>query len=207
MPNNGLWSAGLFSINDTYAFSRLAAADGPYDIFKLTAAVNDADGATLISPVETNTTRVRFGRLNIANAYGSELLPLPVPVEAQYWAGSNFTTHTADTCTSINPASIVMSGYTQGLAACETFFQPNTAFALTNGRGTLTLRAPGAGNGGSVTLALNVGAAAPGSKTCLSATETNAIAGNLSGFGSVNPSARATFGVFKSPLIYRRENY
>jgi uncharacterized repeat protein (TIGR01451 family) len=207
MPNNGLWSAGLFPINDTYAFSRLAAPDGPYDAFKLTAAVNDADGATLIAPVETNTTRVRFGRLNITNAYGSELLPLPVPVEAQYWAGSNFTTHTADTCTSINPASIVMSGYTQGLAACETFFQPNTAFTVTNGRGTLTLRAPGAGNGGSVTLGLNLGTVVAGSKTCLSATATDTVSGSLPGFGTVNPTARATFGAFKTPLIYRRENY
>lgn len=27
------------------------------------------------------------------------------------------------------------------------------------------------------------------------------------GVGNTDPSARATFGVFKSPLIYRRENY
>ncbi|MFA7290769.1 MAG: DUF6701 domain-containing protein [Rhodocyclaceae bacterium] len=207
MPNNGLWSAGLFPINDSYAFSRLAAPDGPYDVFKLTAAVNDADGAALIAPVETNTTRLRFGRLRINNAYGSELLPLPLPVEAQYWSGSFFTTHAADSCTSIDPATIVMSGYTQGLAACETFFQPSAAFTLTNGKGALTLRAPGSGNAGSVTLGLNVGAAVPGSKTCLSASETNAAAGNLPGFGSVNPTARATFGAFKTPLIYRRENY
>jgi len=24
---------------------------------------------------------------------------------------------------------------------------------------------------------------------------------------NANPSARATFGIFKSPMIYRRENY
>ena len=27
------------------------------------------------------------------------------------------------------------------------------------------------------------------------------------GAGDVNPTARATFGLFRSPLIYRRENY
>ena len=209
MPTNTLWSAGQFPISDTYAFSRLAAADGPYDLFKLTAAVYDADYPSsnpLIAPTSTGTTRVRYGRLYLGNAYGSELLPLPVPVEAQYWAGTYFATHRDDNCTSINPSSIIMSGYTQGLAACETWFSPATALTLANGRGTLTLRAPGAGNAGSVALAENIGSSASG-KTCLSSTETNATAANLPGFGAVNPAARATFGVFKTPLIYRRENY
>jgi len=101
-----------------------------------------------------------------------------------------------------------MSGYTNGLAACETRFSPSAAATLANGRTRLTLAAPGAGNAGSVNLSLNIGSApVPGSKTCLSTTETNAGAANLPGFGAVLPAARATFGAFRTPLIYRRESY
>lgn len=209
MPNSALWNAGLFTINDTFAFSRLAAPDGPYDSFLLRAAVNDADGATLLAPTDTATTRVRYGRLSIASAHGSELLPLTIPVEAQYWhAGGYFATHRDDNCTVIDPSAIIMSGYTNGLAACETRFSPSAAATLANGRARLTLAAPGAGNAGSVNLSLNVGSApVPGSKTCLSPAETNAGAANLPGFGAVLPAARATFGAFRTPLIYRRESY
>ena len=73
------------------------------------------------------------------------------------------------------------------------------------GLSSLTLSRPGAGNSGSVDLSVNEGAAAAG-KTCLSASETNAVGGNVPWFGP-NLGARAAFGLYKAPLIYMRENY
>ncbi|WP_138513496.1 DUF6701 domain-containing protein [Rhodoferax bucti] len=213
MPNTALWSAGQMLINDTYAFSKLASPDGPYDSFKLKAAISDPDGATFLSATnETNTTRVRYGQMRLFNTYGSELLALPVPLEARYWNGSFYVTNTLDSCTTLNLSSVIMSNYVSnlptGLAACETQISPTTNQTLNGGKllsPGLVLSKPGAGNSGSVLLTLNVSATATG-KTCVSTTESNATAANLPWFGS-NPTARATFGVYKSPLIYLRENY
>lgn len=213
MPNTALWSEGQMLINNTYAFSKLTSPDGPYDSFKLQAAISDPDGATFLSATnETNTTRVRYGQVRLFNSYGSELLALPVPLEARYWNGSFYVTNTLDSCTTLNLSSVIMSNYVSnvspGLTACETQISPTTNQTLSEGKllsPGLVLSKPGSGNSGSVLLTLNVSPTATG-KTCVSTTESNATAANLPWFGS-NPTARATFGVYKSPLIYLRENY
>jgi hypothetical protein len=65
------------------------------------------------------TTRVRFGRLSLANASGSELVDLSVPVEAQYWNGSSFAVNTFDNLTTLANTNIVLGNY-QGLSAIAT---------------------------------------------------------------------------------------
>lgn len=210
MPSTANWSVGRFTINDIYAFARPAAPDGPFESYRLVASLSDPDGASLIGSAAqkaTNTTRIRYGRLQFGNAYGSELLPLPIPVEAQFWqTGGFYVTNRDDSCTTFNVSSVALSNPTQNLALCETWFSPTTAVTLAGGRSSLRLTAPGAGNSGSINLALNVGNAAAG-LTCLSNTPANATASNLPQFGATNPGGRATFGVRKAPLIYRRENY
>ena len=214
MPNTALWSAGLFTISDTYAFSRLASPDGPYDAFKLMASLSDPDGSSLIgtsAQKETNTTRVRYGRIKIGNAYGSELLDLAIPFEAQYWAsGGYYATNRLDTCTNFNISSLILSNFTQNLAACETQLSPTGVQTLASGKLALKLTKPGLDasnipNRGSVLLTLNTGSTASGS-TCLSTTSTAATASNMPWFGT-NPSGYATFGISKSPYIYLRESY
>jgi MSHA biogenesis protein MshQ len=135
------------------------------------------------------------------------LLALPVPLEAQYWTGSYYATNTADNCTAFPASSIALGSYTGGLAACETQVTPTGSLAMVAGKpGTgLVLTKPGSGNGGSAMLTVNTGATASGN-TCVSATASAASAANLPWLGT-NLGARATFGIFKSPLIYRRENY
>lgn len=217
MPNTALWSTGEWYVGDsvthteTYAFSRLSTPDGPYDAFKLVPSLSDPDGSALIgtSPA-TNTTRLRYGRLQIGNAYGSERYDLPIPYEAQYWQGTYYTTNRLDSCTSFNLSSIMMSDFKDNLSACETQFYPTGNQTLANGVLALKLTKPGIDasnvpNRGSVLLTQNIGSTASGS-TCVSATSSSATAANLSWFGS-NPSGRATFGVHRSPYIYFREAY
>ncbi len=210
MPNTALWSAGVFTIADTHSFSRLAAPDGAYETFKLVAALTDPDGSTLIGTAaqkETNTTRIRYGRLKIDNAYGSELLDLPIPFEAQYWWSSGYyVTNRDDSCTSLNMSSLMMSGFTQNLAACETQLSPTGMQTLVAGKLPLKLTKPGAGNQGSVLLSINIGSTASGS-TCISATPSSASATNMPWFGTTNPSGRAKFGIAKTPYIYFRESF
>ena len=112
---------------------------------------------------------MRFGRLAIRNANGSQLVPLRVQVEAQYWSGAPtnaFITNTQDSCTSIAAANEAMGNYTANLSGsptCETAV--GGGGTLSSGRRTLQMAAPGSGNNGSVDLTVNLGAAASGS-TC-----------------------------------------
>jgi MSHA biogenesis protein MshQ len=148
---------------------------------------------------------IRSGRLRTQNMYGSELLPLTVPLEAQYWTGSLFTTNTLDSCTAIPMTSIMMGPYIGTLAACNTQLTPAGSQTMVAGKlpSGPTLTKPGVA--GSVTLALNVSATAIGN-TCVASTPSSATAAAIPWFGA-NPQALATFGIYKSPLIYRRENY
>jgi hypothetical protein len=164
---------------------------------------------------------MRFGRLAIKNANGSQLVPLPVLVEAQYavaaGAGTVFVTNKDDSCTSLANTNIAMSGFTQNLSACETAI--TGAGALSSGRAKLILPAPGNANNGSVLLTANLSSPASGT-TCtsvgggtVSATAANSgyLRGNWAGSSTYadNPSARATFGTFKGSdeVIYMRENF
>ncbi|MHB8949518.1 MAG: DUF6701 domain-containing protein [Rhodoferax sp.] len=218
MPSTASWTAGLFQINDTYAFSKLAAPDGAYDLFKLKAALTDPDGRTLIglpTAQETNTTKIRYGRIQLQNAYGSEFLTLPAPLALQYWSGS-WQMNTVDTCTSILPSQFAWSfpagnaARPNNLSACES----HVTVGGTAPNYTATLSAPGANNAGWADLMLNLGVAAAGS-SCTTTTPGTATTAStpwlqyewILGSPASNPSARATFGIFKSPLIYRRENY
>jgi MSHA biogenesis protein MshQ len=165
---------------------------------------------------------MRFGRLTIRSANGSQLVPLPVQVEAQYWLGAPnnaFVTNTADSCTSIAAGNVAMSNFTNNLSGsptCQTAISGGGA--LSAGRRTLQLAAPGSANNGGVNLTVNLGASASGT-TCttvgaapVSATTANRpyLQGNWTGGAyNVNPSARATFGVYKGSdeVIFIRENF
>jgi MSHA biogenesis protein MshQ len=221
MPSTVLWTNGQFQINDIFSFSKLSSPDGPYDFFKLKAALTDTDGGVLIgtsTAQETNTTKIRWGRIQLQNAYGSERLPLSVPLVLQYWNGS-WQKNAADSCTSVAGAHFTWAfpagtaPRVNNLAACESAVTvTGTAPSY-----TVSLSAPGLGNAGWADLTLNLGATAIGS-ACTTvnagtgysgvATTANAPWLQYNWTGTVgNPSARATFGVYKSPLIYRRENY
>jgi MSHA biogenesis protein MshQ len=84
---------------------------------------------------------------------------------------------------------------------------------MSNGKLSLKLTAPGIGNDGqpntgSVDIAVNLGTLTPGDQTCLSSSPISATAGILSPwFGNTAPNARATFGIYKTPVIYMRESF
>lgn len=157
---------------------------------------------------------IRFGRLRLVNAHGSELLDLPVPIETQYWTGSAFARNGADSCTRIDAANLRMGNWQRNLAACETSAALGGRFNA--GRGNLRLSRPGAGNSGSVDLAVELGATASGS-VCVGGVANATTAANqpwLAGAWSAgawdqNPAARASFGLYRGnpALIYSREAY
>ncbi len=173
------------SVKDTSEVGNCGVAN--CDITTLTPAA--------FNPVTFNSgNEFRYGRLKLGNAYGSELLDLPIPSETQYWDSnvSNFRTNAADHCTTLQAANIAL---VKTPLACTTTVGGSVIF--TAGRGNLKLLKPGAKCTAEITV--NLAAESP-TKSYLQ--------GNWLGTNyDQNPKARATFGIFKSPLIYRRENY
>jgi MSHA biogenesis protein MshQ len=222
---------GVSSLNAP-ATPRTGGPDGPFDALDLGIAPTDTDGVQLplsgalnldvdnngsMDHASLGRTAVRFGRLKLNNAFGSELLDLPIPAEAQYWNGTVFVTNTADNCTVISATNIAMGNYLSNLSACETAIA--ISGRLSAGKSNLKLVKPGAGNNGSVDLTVNLGTGASG-QTCvapLPATQQATVAANLSYLQgkwtgtsyNQNPRARATFGVYKNAneFIYMREMY
>jgi MSHA biogenesis protein MshQ len=210
-------TAGAFSANVIAAASFLAGSATAAPVFTdtnaktapLTLAIRASDGEVSSSGYPEGQTPIRSGRLRLQNAYGSELLDLPVPLEAQYWTGNYYATNTADNCTVVPASSFIMDNYVKNLNACETQLSPAGNLVFSGGKPVapgVKLTKPGLGNAGSVNLAVNV-STTPAGKTCIGASESSATAANIPWFG-VNPLARATFGIYKNqPIIYMREDY
>ncbi|HEY6966428.1 MAG TPA: DUF6701 domain-containing protein, partial [Burkholderiales bacterium] len=163
----------------------------------------------------------RYGRLRILGAAGSEEIPLPVPVQTEYWNGTGFVLNGDDHCTTLAQSNVAQGNYQKSLNACETVASTATV-SFVGGAGRLTLTKPGAGNNGSVDLSPQLGASiVVGSKYCATAggAEAAATAASKSflqgAWGGAttydqNPSARASFGVYGAQprnFIFRRENY
>jgi hypothetical protein len=163
-----------------------------------------------------NGKPMRFGRLRMQNVSGSQLVPLQVLAEVQYWSGSSFITHTADSCTSVAAANIAMGSYAGSLTdSPKCLTAVSGGGMLSAGRRTFLLAAPGTGVSGSVTLATNL-AAVPNGNTCaaIGGAPSAAITPNQPFLQTgpafnQNPTARATFGVRggSNEVVYIRENY
>jgi len=219
-----------FSSGTGLAFAK-GAPQAPFPAgVRLSIDVLDADGvaaagaAPLGNPVTFGASsgidfstgqQIRYGRVRVGTAIGSELIDLPVRVVAEQYsgAGAGFVSNLADVCTT--GVSLALSGYTANLAAGETCARdagapgasgigcaaaapPPLRFAAPPAAGDFNLRlaAPGAGNNGSVLVNATVPAwlrfdwngAAPGDES---------------------PVGQATFGIYngESRQIYTREIY
>ena len=221
---SGNWAAGLGSLSANVLLNRAAGLDGPFETLKLGIAPQDGDNVTLLPgalnldadlnvstermqvPAAT-TTKVRYGRIRLNNAHGSELLALPVPLRAQYYNGSGFVTHVDDSCTAFTLVPTVTNIPTNyqygdlllsnpqpsGMLASLTATAPTLASPVSAGVSAITLAKPNPTLSGSVDLTLTVPA-------WLQFNWTGVVG---------NPKARATFGAYRNTdqFIYQRENY
>ncbi|MBK9441948.1 MAG: hypothetical protein IPN53_11800, partial [Comamonadaceae bacterium] len=235
------WTNGVYAITAPAAtFGRAAAPDGAFDLLDIGISVTDAtDGVTLGTPRNmrpadatacTSSTcthqklngapiKMRFGRVRLQNAFGSEKLALSVPVQAQYWNGSYFVSNSLDSCTalSVPAAQTLASGVSPAGTAGLYFYPvdtaangknkltstdtvPTLASPLTAGQSTLQFPAPQ--KPGWLDLILDVPDYLKYNWGNCSGQGTDALPNDF-------PCARATFGIFgtNSPILYRRENY
>lgn len=197
----GTWSAGSASVNARHQVSRPTTLTGlaTDTAVMVLAAPVDSDNVTMTASQVAASTPLRYGRLRLQNAYGSELLALPVVATTEYRDTSGyFVKNTGDSCTTV-PVPTAASGLTFGtgnLSAGETVASINgTSSGLgtwVSGNGGLVLSRPGSGNSGFVDITLSV---------------PDWLKFPWLGGSPANPTARAFFGIYKSPLIYSRENY
>lgn len=172
----------------------VAYAGNPYQL----AGVGFDDGNAATS----TDAQMRFGRLRLANAYGSELLALPVPLTAQYWNGQGFGANTLDNCTALATPTLTFFAQTASnqLASGETSASFNTP--LLAGVGNLRLSAPGIGNFGYLDLTLTT-------PSWLQYNWDGVDQGSDGNLFDDPPRARAAFGKRNnaSQVIIRREIY
>lgn len=213
---------------DLIAFTRsLPVAPFSADI-NLSLSIRDSaeSGLTGNGIIETATPAVftdivfdagdqmRFGRLAVSNAHGSELLALPVAIETQHWTGAGFTRNTVDFCTRLAANQVALTTWRRNLDTCET--SASLAGRFNAGRGNLRFSAPGQDNSGSVDLAVRLDGAGGGSG-CVGGAATPALGADQSwlqgrwsgGAYDQNPTARASFGLHRGSRaqIYVRELY
>lgn len=206
-------------------------AGGPFWLLDIGVAMSDSDANAVLNGSDMNvattgacsgagctarkigTTGMAYGRLWLNNAYGSEMLPLAVPVNAQFWTASGWQKNTYDSCTQLTQPTRQDSGGNGGL----TFYAPpNTARnALAPGEVISQMSGSTA-----ISVALQAGDARmvlrhPSSPSQGPGTDNFGyvdIIGSKLGTSSWLPptgNVRACFGACgpRSPVIYLRESY
>jgi hypothetical protein len=173
-PQSSSWSAPTpvyFNAvaQQTRVTSSNTAGSDPINSNRGTAAVSVEGGIEVVN-----------GRLQVANAYGSELLRLPVQVGAQYWTGSAWEFNTGDSASVVDATK---TAFTNCKAiTCSATAVLSSSVPLVTGINTVWFKAPGVAGSATVQMA--------GSQAWLPST-----------------TGQIVFGLYKSRLIYIREVY
>lgn len=218
-----IWSSGNATVNTTSeTFSRDTTPDGRYDDLQIALQLVDTDGVTfdtldmradtsndctadLVNPCDARKigtpTDIRFGRMYLEDAYGSEFTPLIIPLRTEYYdtSAEGFQTNSDDSCSSYNSVNASLSNYTGNLSAGETTIVDtasdiNVINGLYDPATPLKLTAPGADNTGAVDITHTVPAWLR-------------YDWDIDGLHDNNPTATATFGRFRGNdrIIFWRE--
>lgn len=214
LTDNGNGNLTLVLGNDSFTYQREAnAMIAPFsnDVAITVSSIADSDGVTASGlPIALHPAgeNIRYGRINLMNANGSELADLAVPMAAEYFDGKSFITNADDRCSVAtigfaNPITMKLadtcvwdSSGSSGSAKCSGTAPAGESYlegsSLASGNFNLYLKAP------NTTGSLTVNAAVD-----------NWMKFNWTGVGVANPAATATFGVYKgnSKQIYLRELY
>lgn len=210
----GSWALGSASVEAAHVPARPAAPASP-DSLTVTALPVDPDGVTLASATAVGSAvPLRFGRLRLSNAFGTDFSNLSVLMLAQYWSGSGWLQNSGDNCSAIPPSAVNLSDWSGGLSAAN---MGNThvlsAGALVNGQGRIIVQCPygtcppaarpASRLTGGVSVAVNL-AGSGADNACLTAHGGSGagLPWLRSRFGACatahdrDPAARLTFGIF-----------
>ena len=246
----GLFAAGVAPITATLQLARNALPDGVYNIFQVGIVPADSDGVTLLPAALDLTldggpnthsllgqTDIRYGRLNLQNNFGSELLTLTMPLTTEYYldATAEFITNVDDSCTTRAPADVLLyndqqvkAGRAVGNPVINVNGGNNTTLTgispFISGQATMTFTAPGVEGYVDVDVqapgwllsnidGIDQGIQGPGLHCVpgLAVSDPAYIAGCVADGNIVDeiPLSRGNFGLFKGSdnIIYIREIY
>lgn len=217
LTDNGDGSLTLILGNDSFTYQRennALVAPFANSIAIPVTAISDSDGVVATNlPITLQPAgeSIYYGRINLMNANGSELEDLAMGMNAEYFNGSSFVANAGDQCSvaslsiadpltgdSLTPTDTCvwdngnLSGSFKCAASAASGLSYREGAGLIAGNFNLYLKAPG--KTGSLTVNASVA---------------DWLKYNWLGGGQINPSATATFGIFKGKdqLIYFREVY
>ena len=188
------------SDDDNFFYNRSAnALVAPFtsEVDFSTASITDEDSVNLLSSVDASSTgvEIRFGRLLLKNSFGSETSDLPLPMQVEYFNGTEFVLSSNDDCTSYDAANIstINTNTTNSLDPALTSGQGGIGSFISGKTQEIELKAPGARNRGDLRVSYD-------------AYDWLKFDWNNSGTYQ-NPSAIATFGLYRGNdrIIYMRE--
>lgn len=194
----------------TPSYKFATAATRPTDIY-IRAMDSDAVSSRLATTPSNSIEggiKVVSGRLKVANGYGSELLPLPLDALIQYYTGSTWITSDTDSVTTLTlPASFSLTP--SGTTVASMTPSPVTTLngVVTAGKFKIYLGKPTGLTVGAKSYARILPTAPLFFLTCNTLIESNTGTPPCPSSGRTSVSGVATFGLYKSPIIYRRENY
>lgn len=147
---------------------------------------------------EKATPEIRSGRLRVASVFGRLGAPLKLPVTVEYWSGKSWLLNDKDSFTIVPKASIAQSPQAHangnGIAPTPQVFTGD--LALKDGKADLPMQGNAAGW---IDLAFNLGLSGAQDQSCL-ASHPPTNPANLPWLrslgGCIDPSGRATFGIF-----------
>jgi len=189
------FSGGSKTVSGTaapaFTFAAPTPPNNPTDVY---VRATDADTPTAIVSGGTGSTeggvKVVSGRIKIGNAFGSELLPLPIPLTVQFYNGSGWVQSSTDLSTKID--TNLTTGATGNVKTTGMTVSVNSPSIKTVSKGStsFTFAAPNAKGNTVVSMINSTG-------NDISYLLTNSIIG------------QATFGVYagRKEFIYLRENY
>gem|GEM_PF-4405337 len=194
--SNGVFKYTFGSDQFTYDRSNSPVGIFNSDINLVIGSITDSDGVTdnfsTTEILEPTAVNMRYGRLMIESAFGSELVDLVLPIKLQvYDSGTgDFISHSDDNCSSFSLLPLEMLD-TLNPAPLTKSLSP-----LIAGESTLTLSAPGAGNTGSLGVTLDAPAWLE--------FDWGRPVGEAN---RLEPKATASFGIYSGndAFIYRRE--
>lgn len=240
------WVSGIGTVSAHLKLARSALPDGPFETLQLGAMPRDADGVTVLTPdLDAATgnsapfgnpnssperrfianTKVRFGRLWLGNACGSDKRDLTIPFRAEYRNGNSvFISNLDDSLTSIAQANIGLGNHQPvGFnGSVDLTHIPAGPFSVASGLGSFSLIKPtGSPAAGSVDIVFALGLNTTTSASFdFSTAQPPTVGANMpylrgKWYGANydrDPVARAAFGIFcggsggRQP-IYIRESY
>jgi len=148
-------------------------------------------------------TDLRWGRMILGNAFGSELLPVNIPLSVEYHDGNNFIPNTSDTCSTYIESDVTLLEVTaaDSIVPSDTdASSPVLATSLIGGKfdpvNPLIIDAPGMGKTGSLDVTID-----------LSTQDWLQYDWDNDTNHDNDPTSRATWGIFSGTdeFIYIRE--